>query len=78
MRVFSHIRSTSASALLVGHVNRLLAVWRPLLLFTFLAIPLIGASAFVALAAAAVVIYVPLRVARNLLDLETGRLSRRS
>lgn len=77
MHVFSPIRSTSASAQLVGHVNRLLAVWRPMLLLTFLAIPVIGASAFVALVAAAVVIYVPLRVMRKLLDLETRRLARR-
>ncbi len=64
MRSFGKLDCQDASKTLVRRVNALLGAWRFLIWSSLLAVPVLGGGPFVAIAAAAVVIYGPLRIAR--------------
>lgn len=77
MKVFVSIENKVASRVIVDRVNTLLSAWRTMMFVAIGVTPIIGPHLFVAIGAAAVIIYVPLRFVRSTLDWETGRLAKR-
>ncbi len=77
MKVFGSIESKVASPVIVNRVNTLLSAWRTVMFVAIGLTPIIGPHLFVAIGAAAVIIYIPLRFMRSTLDWETGRLANR-
>jgi hypothetical protein len=77
MKVFGLVESKVASPVVVDRVNTLLSAWRTMMFVAIGLTPIIGPHLFVAIGAAAVIIYIPLRFVRSLLNWETGRVAKR-
>ena len=74
MKIFGSIERTDASAGLVRRVNGLLALWRTLIWSSLLLAPVVGWNVFVAVGGAALIMSVPLRLARMALGDEVPQL----
>jgi len=72
MPIFGPIKLDNASSVMAQRVDGLLRFWRMLIWSGLLLAPIIGWTVFTAVAAAAVIIGVPLRLTRTALEMESN------